>query len=79
MSPEQAQGLPVDARTDVFSLGAVLNEMVEVKPKLKGADRQTIVAELLKDDAVPRELTAIIGKAIEQDRERRFQSAQELR
>ena len=78
MSPEQAQGLPVDARTDVFSLGAVLNEMVEVKPRLKGANRETIAAELLKDDGFPPELKSIIEKAMQQDRERRYRSAQEL-
>ena len=70
MSPEQAQGLTVDARTDIYSLGAVLNEMVTAKSSLKsckGADKRDIVAELLKDETVPGEtnLPPIIGKAME--------------
>jgi len=68
----------VDASTDIFSLGKVLHEMVAVKPRLKGADRQEIISELLKNDPVPRELTAIIGKATQRDRERRYSSAQQL-
>ncbi|HEY3838886.1 MAG TPA: protein kinase [Bryobacteraceae bacterium] len=78
MSPEQAQGLPVDARTDIYSLGAVLDELVAARTFFKGVDKREIVAELLKDDAVPAEFPAIIGKALEKDRERRYQSAQEL-
>ena len=77
MSPEQAKGLPVDACTDVYSLGAVLEEIVAPKPRLKGAGRQEILAELLKDD-VPRDLTAIISKATQKERNNRYQGAREL-
>jgi serine/threonine protein kinase/Tfp pilus assembly protein PilF len=78
MSPEQAQGLPVDGRTDIYSLGAVLDEMLGARTSLKGADKREIFAELMKDDTVPNELAAIVGKAMEKDRERRFQTAQQL-
>jgi serine/threonine protein kinase len=78
MSPEQAMGLPVDARTDIYSLGAVLEEMITSREALKGADTQEIIAELLKEDQVPRELAVIVGKMLQKDRELRYQSAQEL-
>jgi serine/threonine protein kinase/tetratricopeptide (TPR) repeat protein len=78
MSPEQAQGVAVDARTDIYSLGAVLNEMIAVRSTLKGANPREILAELLKDDAVPGELTAIIEKAMQKNRDQRYQSAQAM-
>jgi serine/threonine protein kinase/Flp pilus assembly protein TadD len=79
MAPEQAQGLPVDGRADIFSLGAVLDEMVAKRSPFKGAAKQEIIAELLKENAAPsRTLGAILQKAMARDPAQRYQSATEL-
>ncbi len=79
MAPEQAQGLPVDGRADVFSLGVVLDEMFVDRSVFKGADRQQIIAELLKKEPAPiTVLTSIVAKAMNPEREQRFQTAREL-
>ena len=79
MAPEQAQGLPVDGRADIFSLGVVLDELLANRYIFKGAAREEIMAELLKDDpAPPVALSRIVNKAMHQNREQRYQSAREL-
>jgi len=88
MSPEQARGERVDARSDVFSLGAVLYEMVTGVPPFRGATTAAILAAILKDAVtppsqlnreIPHELDRVILSALEKDRELRVQSAAELR
>ena len=84
MSPEQLRGEAVDARTDLFSLGCVLYEMLAGQPLFEQPSRAEIVAAILASGAVrlpppvPPSLTAVVNRCLERTRERRFDSAEEL-
>src|SRR6266566_3735593 len=84
MSPEQARGEVLDARTDLVSLGAVLYEMAAGKPAFAGATAAIIFNSILTASPtplsrirgdVPPELESIISRALEKDRKARYQSA----
>jgi serine/threonine protein kinase len=87
MSPEQVRGLNVDQRTDLFSFGVLLYEMATGRPAFaRKTTAETIEQILLQQPeavarlnySVPAELERIIRKCLEKDRERRYQSAQEI-
>lgn len=87
MSPEQARGLAVDARTDIFSLGIVIYEMVTGHAPFSGATRADLMVALLEKTPaplasfrsdVPAELERLDMKALAKDREMRYQTAKDL-
>jgi serine/threonine protein kinase/tetratricopeptide (TPR) repeat protein len=88
MSPEQARGSELDARTDLFSLGAVLYEMASGRSAFAGETSAVIFDFILNREPIsltklnsrfPLKLDEIISKLLEKDRDLRYQSAAELR
>ena len=84
MSPEQARGLPVDARTDIWSLGVVLYEMLTNHLPFIGETAEDVRAAILKDKPsplpaeIPERLKWIVAKALRKEREDRYQTAREI-
>jgi eukaryotic-like serine/threonine-protein kinase len=88
MSPEQTEGKLVDTRSDIFSFGAVLYEMLSGKKAFSGESQMRTMAKVLHDEPpplreamvdIPPELERLIGRCLRKDPERRLQSMADLR
>src|SRR5215468_1220583 len=87
MSPEQARGLKVDGRTDLFSLGVVLYEMVTGRAPFEGATFSDVIVSILEKEPPPlvrysptatAALQRIVSRALHKDREQRYQDAKDF-
>jgi non-specific serine/threonine protein kinase len=88
MSPEQLRGRPLDTRTDIWSTGVVLYEMISGRLPFEGDSASDVAANILRGDAppltrstgaaVPPRLASIVDRAMARDRAHRYQSAREL-
>jgi serine/threonine protein kinase/TolB-like protein len=88
MSPEQARGVDVDARTDIFSLGVLIYEMIAGRLPFEGSNTNEILASILSDKEplplaryareVPAELERIVSKTLRKNRDERYQTIKDL-
>ena len=82
MSPEQAQGQPVDARSDLFALGAVMYEMLSGERAFRGESAVAVMAAVVRDEPAPlRNTTAlnpVVARCLRKDPSERYQSAAQV-
>ena len=87
MSPEQAKGKGIDVRSDIFSFGIVLYEMLSGKRAFGGETPLEIISSILKDEpqpihqllpTLPSEIERIVNRTLQKDREERYQTARDL-
>jgi len=85
MSPEQAKGRPVDTRTDIFSFGVLLYEMVSGRLPFEGESPLEIIGSILKEEPkplptgeIPPDLVKLIGKCLRKDPDERYQTMKGL-
>src|SRR5262249_40629829 len=87
MSPEQARGITVDTRTDIFSLGVALYEMLAGRAPFTGPSSSDVIVSILDREpprlssiltGAPAELERIVGRALRKDREERYQSVKDF-
>ena len=88
MSPEQAEGKPIDHRTDIFSLGVMLYELATGERPFQGDTSISVLSSIIKDSpqsvmalrpSLPRDLSRIIHRCLVKDADHRYQTAKDLR
>jgi eukaryotic-like serine/threonine-protein kinase len=88
MSPEQAEGKMIDARSDIFSFGSVLYEMLTGRRAFQGDTKASTIAAVLKEEptppsqiveGLPREVERIVRRCLRKDPEQRFQTMADLK
>jgi Tol biopolymer transport system component/predicted Ser/Thr protein kinase len=88
MSPEQAEGRKLDGRSDIFSFGAVLYEMLTGRPAFRGASSISILAAVLKEEPpsagslrvdLPMGVVHVLNRCLRKDPNRRFQTVRDLK